>query len=56
VTVTHLSTADAPTVEDHVGRYRLLAEAGVQAEIVNLPALAGPEPVAAFAEVIAAFR
>jgi F420-dependent oxidoreductase-like protein len=56
VTVTHLSTADAPTVDDHVARYRLLAEAGVQAEIVNLPALAGPEPVAAFAPVIDAFR
>jgi F420-dependent oxidoreductase-like protein len=55
VTVTHLSTADAPTVDDHVGRYRLLAEAGVQAEIVNFPALAGPEPVAAFAPVIDAF-
>ncbi|HET6952146.1 MAG TPA: TIGR03560 family F420-dependent LLM class oxidoreductase [Acidimicrobiales bacterium] len=55
VTVTHLSTADAPTVDDHVGRYRLLAEAGVQTEIVSLPGLAGPEPVAAFAEVIAAF-
>jgi F420-dependent oxidoreductase-like protein len=56
VTVTHLSTADAPGVDDHVGRYRLLAEAGVQAEIVNFPALAGPEPVAAFAPVIDAFR
>ncbi len=56
VTVTHLSTADASTVDDHVGRYRLLAEAGVQAEIVNFPALAGPEPVAAFAPVIDAFR
>ena len=56
VTVTHLSTADAPAVDDHVGRYRLLAEAGVQAEIVNFPALAGPEPVAAFAPVIEAFR
>jgi F420-dependent oxidoreductase-like protein len=56
VTVTHLSTADASTVDDHVGRYRLLAEAGVQAEIVTFPALAGPEPVAAFAPVIDAFR
>jgi alkanesulfonate monooxygenase SsuD/methylene tetrahydromethanopterin reductase-like flavin-dependent oxidoreductase (luciferase family) len=55
ITVTHLSTADAPSVEDHVGRYRQYAEAGVQQAIVNFPALAGPEPVAAFADVIAAF-
>jgi predicted kinase len=56
VTVTNLSTADAPTVEDHVGRYRQYAEAGVQQAIVNFPALVGPEPVAAFNQVIAAFR
>lgn len=56
ITVTSLSTADAPTAEDHVGRYRQLAEAGVQQAIVNFPALTGPGPVSAFAEVIAAFR
>jgi F420-dependent oxidoreductase-like protein len=55
VTVTHLSTADAPTPDDHVGRYRQLAEAGVQVAIVNIPELTGPGPVARFAEVIGAF-
>jgi alkanesulfonate monooxygenase SsuD/methylene tetrahydromethanopterin reductase-like flavin-dependent oxidoreductase (luciferase family) len=56
VTVTHLGTADAPSLEDHVGRYRAYVEVGVEEAIVNFPALAGPEPVAAFGEVIAAFR
>ena len=44
------------TVEEHVGRYRELAEAGVQTAIVGLGDAAGPETVARFAEVIAAFR
>ena len=56
VRVTHLSTADASSVDDHVGRYRQLAEAGVQTQIVNFSRLAGPEAVTAFAEVIRAFR
>jgi F420-dependent oxidoreductase-like protein len=56
ITVTHLSTADAPTVGDHVGRYRLLAEAGVQTAIVSLPDVATPDAVGRFADVIAAFR
>jgi len=57
VTVTHLSTADAPTVDEHVGRYRALAEAGVQAAIVNMPGdLATSDPITAFAPVVAAFR
>ena len=47
--------ADA-TVEEHVGRYRELAEAGVQTAIVGMGDAAGPETVARFAEVIAAFR
>jgi F420-dependent oxidoreductase-like protein len=56
ITVTVLSTANAPTVEDHVGRYRQLAEAGAQGIVVNFPELTSPEPLAAFADVIAAFR
>jgi F420-dependent oxidoreductase-like protein len=57
VKVTHLSTADAPTVEDHVGRYRELAEAGVRKAIVSLPDLSrSDEPVRAFGEVVDAFR
>jgi len=56
IMVTNLTTADAPSVEDHVGRYRQFAEAGVQQAIVNFPGLDGPEPVRAFAEVVSGFR
>jgi F420-dependent oxidoreductase-like protein len=55
VTVTHLSTAVADTVDDHIGRCRALADAGVQTAIVSLPDLDGTEPVERFGEVIAAF-
>jgi F420-dependent oxidoreductase-like protein len=56
ITVTHLGTADAPTVEDHIGRYRQLAEVGVQEAIVSFPEPATPEAVSAFGDVITAFR
>jgi len=56
ITVTHLGTADAPTVDDHVGRYRQLAEAGAQTAIVSFPGVATPEAVSGFAEVLGAFR
>jgi F420-dependent oxidoreductase-like protein len=56
IAVTVLSTADAPSTEDHVGRYRAFAEAGVDTVIVNFPELTSPEPLTRFAEVIAAFR
>jgi alkanesulfonate monooxygenase SsuD/methylene tetrahydromethanopterin reductase-like flavin-dependent oxidoreductase (luciferase family) len=46
---------NAGTIEDHVGRFRGLAEAGVQNAIVNLPDLGDAAPVERFAEVIAAF-
>jgi F420-dependent oxidoreductase-like protein len=45
----------AGTVEDQIGRYRDLAEAGVQTAIVALPDVATPGALEAFAEVIAAF-
>ena len=45
----------AATAEEHVGRYRELAEAGVQTAIVGLGDADGPESVRRFAEVIAAF-
>ncbi len=45
----------AATVEEHVGRYRELAEAGVQTAIVGLGDARGAESVARFADVIAAF-
>jgi F420-dependent oxidoreductase-like protein len=46
----------AATVQEHIGRYRELAEAGVQTAIVGLGDSAGPESVRRFADVIAAFR
>ena len=66
IAVTHLAparviAAGAPregagaTVEEHVGRYRELAEAGVQTAIVGLSDGEGPESVARFADVVAAF-
>jgi F420-dependent oxidoreductase-like protein len=45
----------AASVEEHVGRYRELAEAGVQTAIVGLSDARGAESVARFAEVVAAF-
>ena len=56
IAVTVLSTADAPTTEDHVGRYRAYAESGVHRVIVNFPELTSAAPLARFAEVISAFR
>jgi F420-dependent oxidoreductase-like protein len=54
VEVTHLSLALDASVEEHVGRYRTLAEAGVQTAMVRFPALA-EAAIEAFAPVIAAF-
>jgi alkanesulfonate monooxygenase SsuD/methylene tetrahydromethanopterin reductase-like flavin-dependent oxidoreductase (luciferase family) len=68
IAVTHLAPArviapgearegpGAASAEEHVGRYRELAEAGVQTAIVGLGDAAGPASVERFAEVIAAFR
>jgi len=46
----------AASVEEHVGRYRELAEAGVQTAIVGLSDARGADSVARFADVVAAFR
>jgi F420-dependent oxidoreductase-like protein len=46
----------AATVEEHIGRYRELAEAGVQTAIVGISDPGGAESVMRFGEVIAAFR
>src|SRR5215207_2753577 len=68
INITHLAAArvigaaepregpGAATAEEHVGRYRELAEAGVETAIVSLRDASGAEPVARFAEVIEAFR
>jgi len=45
----------AGTVDDHVGRYRALAEVGVTTAMVALPDLAHPGTLETFGEVIAAF-
>ena len=46
----------AATVEEQIGRYRELVEAGVQTEIVGLSDAEGVASVERFAAVIAAFR
>ncbi len=68
ITVTHLAAArvvaaqsardgqGAATVDEHVGRFRELADAGVQTAIVGLSDADGPESVRRFADVLAAFR
>jgi len=68
IAVTHLAPArvvaagepregqGAATVEEHVGRYRELAEAGVQTAIVGLADARGPASVSRLADVVAAFR
>jgi alkanesulfonate monooxygenase SsuD/methylene tetrahydromethanopterin reductase-like flavin-dependent oxidoreductase (luciferase family) len=44
------------TAEDHLGRYRLLAERGVSTVFVSLPDLSGPQDVLRLAPLAAAFR
>jgi F420-dependent oxidoreductase-like protein len=68
IEVTHLARArvvapgspregqGAASVEEHVGRYREYAEAGVQTAIVGMSDAEGPESASRFGEVIAAFR
>jgi F420-dependent oxidoreductase-like protein len=68
IEVTHLAPArvvgpgepregrGAATLEEHVGRYRELAEAGVQTAIVGLGDAEGAESVRRLGEVVTAFR
>ena len=51
----YATAVNAGTIADHVGRFRELADAGVQTAIVNLPDLAGTAPIERFAEIITAF-
>jgi alkanesulfonate monooxygenase SsuD/methylene tetrahydromethanopterin reductase-like flavin-dependent oxidoreductase (luciferase family) len=46
---------NAATVDDQIGRFRELAEAGVQTAIVSLPDVDDPEALPRFGEVIKAF-
>jgi alkanesulfonate monooxygenase SsuD/methylene tetrahydromethanopterin reductase-like flavin-dependent oxidoreductase (luciferase family) len=52
----YASSVNAGTVDDHVGRFRELAEAGATEVIVRLPDLDDPTSLERFARVIAAFR
>jgi F420-dependent oxidoreductase-like protein len=52
----YAASVHAGTVEDQVGRFRELAEAGVGEAVVRLPDLVNAAPLARFAPVIAAFR
>lgn len=53
---TWAARVNAGTVEDHVGRFRALAEAGVDTAIVSFPDLTGPDTLHPFAPIIQAFR
>jgi F420-dependent oxidoreductase-like protein len=50
------ASVNAGTVDDHVGRFRELAEAGVAEAMVRLPDLTDAGPLERMAKVIAAFR
>jgi len=52
---TFAAAVNAGTTEDHIGRFRGLAEAGVHTAIVSLAGLDGPAPIERFAPVIEAF-
>jgi F420-dependent oxidoreductase-like protein len=52
----HAASLNAGTVDDQVGRFRELAEAGAAEVIVRLPDLDDPSSLERFARVIAAFR
>ena len=56
IEVTHLGGAPEASVEEHIGRFRELAESGVQTAIVGLSGAEGAEWVARFSDVIEAFR
>jgi alkanesulfonate monooxygenase SsuD/methylene tetrahydromethanopterin reductase-like flavin-dependent oxidoreductase (luciferase family) len=45
----------AGTADEHIGRYRLLADRGVKTVFVALPHLADPEDIGCLAPVAAAF-
>jgi alkanesulfonate monooxygenase SsuD/methylene tetrahydromethanopterin reductase-like flavin-dependent oxidoreductase (luciferase family) len=50
------ASVNAGTVDDHVGRFRELAEAGAQEVMVRLPDLGDMGPLERMAKVISAFR
>jgi F420-dependent oxidoreductase-like protein len=52
----YAAEVNAGTVDDHIGRFREFAEAGVSEVMVRLPDLTDSEPLSTMAKVIAAFR
>jgi F420-dependent oxidoreductase-like protein len=52
----YAAAVNAGTVDDHIGRFRHLAEAGVQEAMIRLPDLTDPGPLERAAKVISAFR
>ncbi len=52
----YAARANAATVSDHIGRFRELAEAGVETAIVAMPPVATVDAIGRFAPVVAAFR
>ena len=52
----YAASINAATVSDHIGRFRALADAGIQHAIVSLADLVDPDAVTRFAAVIQAFR
>jgi F420-dependent oxidoreductase-like protein len=52
----YANAVNAGTVDDHIGRFRALADAGASEVMVRLPDLVDAGPVARMAPIIAAFR
>ena len=52
----YAAVTNAGLAEDHIGRFREYAEAGVHTAIVNLTGAPDPGAVEGFGEVIQAFR
>ena len=46
---------NAATIDDQIGRFRQLAEAGVQTAMVSLPDVDDPEALPRFGQVVRAF-
>jgi alkanesulfonate monooxygenase SsuD/methylene tetrahydromethanopterin reductase-like flavin-dependent oxidoreductase (luciferase family) len=52
----YAAAVNAGTVDDHIGRFRQLAEAGVQEVMIRLPDLTDRAPLSLAGKVIAAFH
>jgi F420-dependent oxidoreductase-like protein len=52
----YAAAVNAGTVDDHIGRFRQLAEAGVQEVVIRLPDLTDATPLDRTTKIISAFR